>query len=105
MDTGPHCLLLVLPPKSENWVLHCMPGGGGGGGGGFQFQGGFPGGGFPGGGGGGMGGGGFPGGQRGGGGHASGGGLYSEDDAVLQLDADSFPSSSSGWVWLVSHQQ
>ncbi|GBF92518.1 disulfide isomerase [Raphidocelis subcapitata] len=73
--------------------------GGGGGGGGGGFPGGFPGGARMGGarmGGGGMGG-------RGGGGGGGGGGqsLYSGDDAVAELDDDSFPQGDSDWVWLV----
>lgn len=76
----------------------------GGGGGGFQFQAGGGGGGFPGGGprmGGGMGGVGRP---RGGGGGGGGGGqdLYADDGNIQSLDDSSFPSSSNGWVWLVS---
>jgi hypothetical protein len=39
------------------------------------------------------------GGQQHGGG---GGGLYDGDSNVLSLDDSSFPSSSNGWVWLVS---
>jgi hypothetical protein len=39
------------------------------------------------------------GGQQHGGG---GGGLYDGDNNVLSLDDSSFPSSSNGWVWLVS---
>lgn len=46
------------------------------------------------------------GGQRMGGGgqqHGGGGaGLYDGDSNVLSLDDSSFPSSSNGWVWLVS---
>lgn len=40
--------------------------------------------------------------QRGGGGGGGGGGLYDDDSNVLTLDDSSFPSSSNGWVWLVS---
>jgi hypothetical protein len=49
-----------------------------------------------------------PGGQRmggqrmGGQGGGGGGGLYDGDSNVLALDDSSFPSSSNGWVWLVS---
>lgn len=39
--------------------------------------------------------------QRGGGG-GGGGGLYDDDSNIQTLDEPSFPSSSNGWVWLVS---
>lgn len=45
-------------------------------------------------------GGGAHGGQQGGGG--GGAGLYDGDSNVLSLDDSNFPSSSNGWVWLVS---
>lgn len=43
--------------------------------------------------------GGARGGQQGGGGGA---GMYDGDSNVLSLDDSNFPSSSNGWVWLVS---
>jgi hypothetical protein len=49
--------------------------------------------------------GGFHGGMGGHGGGGGGGGggqsLYSGDDAVAELDDDTFPSGDSDWVWLV----
>lgn len=42
------------------------------------------------------------GGHPGAGGGGGGGGLYDGDSNVITLDDSSFPSSGTGWVWLVS---